>query len=541
PIIDRPVMAATVELLARSNIKNIFVSLHDRVGPIASQFGSGKRWGVTFEYVTQREALGSAGALKWAPLQRDTTCIALPGNVIIDLDIDAAIAYHRAQGNIATFVVHTPFPHSQAPLLDCAGGRIVANTPDAPENALASTGAILFEPRALCVLPAHTRLDLIDDLLPALLAAGEQVGAYTMSGYWNPLDTAWGYQHAQQVYLYSAYGQRAPEQAARGPQERVRFPSFQSRQIVPGVWAGLNHSVHPSAKIAPPVYIGDNSWIGREAEVGYGAVIGENVVVDEEATVAGSTVLPGTYVGRLVNIDQRIVCGPTILDPATGDTTTVVDPFLLSFVGSEPSGPTRFQTTMNRVGALLLLVMFSPLFIIGWVAATAGSGMRPISRNVRVGKRVCTADGGYTLRRFELLQFRLRHDNGTYTWLGRWLERTELYRLPELISVARGDMALVGVKPLREAEVIQLAEEWHQTRFNVAPGFTGLWYQDTEPTSTLDAVLVADVYYVATHSWFGDLKLLLQTPSAWMRRQAIVRGHATEAETRAPVDSLGGM
>src|SRR5215211_1192607 len=108
PIVNRPVMAVAMEILARAGCKNLFVSLCNRGGSIASHFGNGSRWGVQIEYLTQREGWGSAGALAWASQLLTETVLVLPADSIIDLDIDSALAFHRAHGGLATMVLHEP-------------------------------------------------------------------------------------------------------------------------------------------------------------------------------------------------------------------------------------------------------------------------------------------------------------------------------------------------------------------------------------------------------------------------------------------------
>src|SRR3954452_16345840 len=108
PIVNRPVMAVAVEILARAGYKDLLVSLCNRGGSIASYFGDGSRWGVQIEYLTQREGWGSAGALAWASQLLTETVLVLPADSILDLDIDAALAFHRAHGGPATMIVHAP-------------------------------------------------------------------------------------------------------------------------------------------------------------------------------------------------------------------------------------------------------------------------------------------------------------------------------------------------------------------------------------------------------------------------------------------------
>lgn len=198
----------------------------------------------------------------------------------------------------------------------------------------------------------------------------------------------------------------------------------------------------------------------------------------------------------------------------------VVDPFLLSHVGTQTEGPNRVVQALNGIVAGVLIVLLSPLLLLLWFLALLSSLGRPIARYPRVGHWITNADGSPGLYSFDLLNFQTRRRNGSYTRIGRLMERWEFQRLPELFNVLRGDLALVGVKPLRPEEALLLTEEWHQKRHDMQAGFTGLWYQQTDANSDLDTVIIADVYYTATRTWRSDLMLFLRTPSIWLHRNA---------------------
>lgn len=516
PIVERPVMATTVEILARAGRKQILVSLYNRGGQIASYFGDGRRWGVEIKYLTQRTALGTAGALRFAGGLLSESFLVMPGDSLIDLDLDTALAFHRAHGGLATAVLHRADWGSERPLMRVAAdGRMLGEGDQAADGAaLSVTGAYIFEPGVLAYIPWGEPFDIVAELLPALIRAGERVYGHTMRGYWNPLDSVAEFQEAQEVYLYSAYRQRVPDQDVGGPADQVRFPSLDARQIAPGIWVGREPSIHPSVKIAPPTYIGAHSWIGREVELGPETVVGANVVIDDEATIDGSTVLGNTYVGRLVHVSRRVVTASTISDVETNETTRVVDPFLIGPMGLSSSGAGLLGRSLSALAALTLIVLFSPLLLLTAVLSLAAAGGM-IVRSPRLGHRSAESAA---LRRFEILQFRTRRAGGEQGALGRLIERWDLHRLAELFNVLRGELALVGVKPLTMHEAEQLSEEWHQRRHERPAGFTGLWYLQTDPDSELDAVIVADVYYSATRTWRGDLLCLLGTPGAWLRR-----------------------
>jgi NDP-sugar pyrophosphorylase family protein/lipopolysaccharide/colanic/teichoic acid biosynthesis glycosyltransferase len=527
PIIDRPVMATSIEVLARAGQKKILVSLFDRGGQIASYFGDGRRWGVEITYLTQRQALGSAGALRFAGGLLSESFLVLPGGALIDLDIEAALSFHRAHGGLVTAIVHGAPWGGAAQLRVAPDGHVLGPTEDAAEACTMSvTGAYIFEPGALAYIPRGEYADIVGNMLPAMLAAGEQIHCYTMRGYWNPLEGVVAFQEAQEVYLYSAYRQRTPEQDVGGPAETVRFPTLEGRAVAPGIWVGHNHSIHPSVRIAAPTYIGANSWIGREVELGPCTVIGPNVVIDEEATVSGSTVLGHTYVGRLVHISGRVVTASTLSDVQTGEATRVVDPFLIGSVNAPSGGRGAINRAASAITALALLALLSPVMaLVGLLSLLATGGV--IVREPRLGQR---SKDSAALRVFRITRFRTRRASGDLPALGRLLERWELHRLPELVNVLRGEMALVGVKPLTPEEAAELTEEWQQRRHERPAGFTGLWYLQTSQESPLDAVIVADVYYAATRTWRGDVSYLLRTPGAWLRRARARRKPRSERE-----------
>lgn len=536
PVIDRPVMATTIEVLARAGIKQVLVSLYERGSQIASFFGTGSRWGLEIRYLTQRQAWGSAGALRFASGLLSETLLVLPGDALLDLDLEAALAFHRAHGGSTTAMLHRSSGRWGTPevKVDTEGRVLSLGT---GESSLAATGAYIFEPAVLRQIAPGGAPDLTRDLLPALLAGGERVQGYTMDGYWNPLNSVAAFHEAQQVYLYSAYRQSSPEPIAGGPSATVRFPSLEARQVAPGVWVGRDHSIHPSVQIAPPLYIGANSWIGREVELGPNSVIGADVVIDDEATVSGSTVLNNTYVGRLVRVEQRIVAPGILSDIETGETTRVVDPFLVSHVGGTRTNRTPIRRVASFLLTVSLLLLLSPALLALAIIAGVTTGS-VFTRLPRVGQRL--AESG-ELKRFQLLRFRTRRADGQLAPLGRFMERWELNRLAELLTVLRGDLALVGVKPLRWEEVAQLTEEWHQRRHERPAGFTGLWYVQTEQSSDLDSVIVTDVYYTATRSWRGDLMLLLRSPAAWMRRALVGTDEQSEREYQLQADNVQSM
>ena len=509
PIADRPAASLAIEHLARSGCRDIVVCLYQQDESIEAYFGTGRRWGVNLRYLLHRQLLGTAGMLKRALPYLHDTFIFLPANAIIDLDIEDALDFHRRNKSALTVILHTP-PDGSADTrvsLDETGHVLLSGQPD---SALVSTGAYIIEPSALPYIPSTATPEVENDLVAALLKAQLPVMGYRMKDYWNGLETLGAYQTAQHDYLYSAW-----QTTKLGTGSLIRNATINTLQIAPGIWIGKNHAIHPAANIAAPVCVGDNCLIGRDVALGPYTVIGRDVIVDDEATINNSTVLPNTYVGRLVNIEHRIVCKGLIGDPLTSKTTEVVDEFLLS--EARPSQIIdALQQGFDAAIAVLLFILSLPLsLIVGLLAFVTSEGQlfQPLRR---VNGRVTRSDET-TYRSFSLLRFQTHRRNGSYSIIGHLLERLEWDRLPELLNVIHGDVRLVGVKPLTPEEANLVTEEWQDRRFICQAGLTGLWYIQTRRDAELDEVLIADAYYAATRSWREDIALFFKTPVAWFK------------------------
>lgn len=119
------------------------------------------------------------------------------------------------------------------------------------------------------------------------------------------------------------------------------------------------------------------------------------------------------------------------------------------------------------------------------------------------------------------------HTNGIYkldrgaavTRTGRWLRRTSLDELPQLLNVLRGEMSLVGPRPCLEYETEHFAPH-HFERFKVPPGMTGLWQVTARAHSTFGEALDMDVMYVRNWSLGLDVRLLMRTPRQVIAQRA---------------------
>jgi lipopolysaccharide/colanic/teichoic acid biosynthesis glycosyltransferase len=109
--------------------------------------------------------------------------------------------------------------------------------------------------------------------------------------------------------------------------------------------------------------------------------------------------------------------------------------------------------------------------------------------------------------------FKLANDPRV-TPIGRFLRKTSLDELPQLLNVLRGDMSLVGPRPPLKYEIEQY-KPWHCHRvLDAKPGITGLWQVTGRSRTTFDDMVRLDLRYARSHSIWNDIKILLATPGA---------------------------
>ena len=184
-----------------------------------------------------------------------------------------------------------------------------------------------------------------------------------------------------------------------------------------------------------------------------------------------------------------------------------------------------FKRTMDVVVALVGLILLFPLFLLIGLMIRIDSPGSVLFRQIRVGKdeqlfacyKFRSMREGAEQEKDKLLDqneadgpiFKIRNDP-RITSVGRFLRRTSLDELPQLINVLMGHMSLVGPRPAPPSEV-QRYQPWHKRRLEVAPGITGLWQVSGRSELTFDEMVLLDLYYIENWSPALDLQILLRT------------------------------
>ena len=182
--------------------------------------------------------------------------------------------------------------------------------------------------------------------------------------------------------------------------------------------------------------------------------------------------------------------------------------------------PSRTETPVQRLFALLLLLLVVPVLALLATAVVLDSPGAPVYRQRRLGR------GGraFTLYKLRSMARGSCHDgrakcaaDDRITRVGHFLRASSLDELPQLWNVVRGDMALVGPRPLLAADTGDSPA--YRRRLEVLPGMTGLWQVSGRCALDVDALLTLDLRYVEDRCTLLDLQILLRTPVAVLTRR----------------------
>ena len=191
------------------------------------------------------------------------------------------------------------------------------------------------------------------------------------------------------------------------------------------------------------------------------------------------------------------------------------------------------KRTFDLVVACFSLIVLSPVLLAIAIAVKLSSRGPVIYRSVRPGMagkpfrcfkfRTMREHAEQTQDELERLNeqsgalFKIR-DDPRLTRVGRFLRRFSLDELPQLANVVRGEMSLVGPRPLPMRDFDRL-EDWHKKRYLVLPGITGLWQVSGRAELDFDDLVRLDFLYLERWSIMLDLSILLKTVPAVLSRR----------------------
>lgn len=180
---------------------------------------------------------------------------------------------------------------------------------------------------------------------------------------------------------------------------------------------------------------------------------------------------------------------------------------------------------IGRVLALILLCIVAPIFVLVGLVILIDSGWPIFFWQKRMGKdkkpfwiwkfRTMVMNAPYLQSKFSKLNeadgpvFKIRNDP-RYTRFGKWLSWSGLDELPQLINVLKGEMALVGPRPLPIKEALKVPQKYTK-RFEVLPGITSSWVASGAHNLSFKEWMELDLEYIKEQKLLNDIKIIAKT------------------------------
>ncbi|MEH1820726.1 MAG: NDP-sugar synthase [Nostoc sp.] len=319
PILQKPVMEFLLELLRHHGFDQILVNVSHLAEEIENYFRDGQRFGVEIAYSFEGkidddgklvgEAIGSAGGMRriqdFSPFF-DDTFVVLCGDALIDLDLTAAVKWHKEKGAIATIItksVPKDEVSSYGVVVTDEEGRVKAfQEKPSTEEALSTninTGIYIFEPEVFNYIPSGVEYDIGSQLFPNLVEIKAPFYAIPMDFEWVDIGKVPDYWRAIRGVLL-------------GEIKNVQIPGH---EVAPGIYTGLNVAVNwDKVDITGPVYIGGMTRIEDGAKIVGPAMIGPNCWICSGATVENSVIFEWSRLGPGVRLVDKLVFGRYCVD-----------------------------------------------------------------------------------------------------------------------------------------------------------------------------------------------------------------------------------
>ncbi len=294
PTAGVPFLTHLLARIERAGIKRVLLSTSFKAEVFEEHFGSGADLGLSIEYRTEEEPLGTGGGIRNVlPEVRSENVLVFNGDVLGGTDLGALLqTHHEQKADVTMHLVRVGDPRSFGCVPTDETGRVTAfleKTEDPPTDQI-NAGCYVFRREIIERIPAGRPVSVEREIFPALLTAGARVYGHVDASYWRDMGT--------------------PEDFVRGSADLVRgiAPS-------PALEGPRGESlVHASAGVAPGALLIGGTVVGRGAEVGAGTRL-DGAVLFDGAKVEAGAVVERSIIGHGARIGPRAL----IRDAVIGD------------------------------------------------------------------------------------------------------------------------------------------------------------------------------------------------------------------------------
>ena len=197
PVVNKPIIGRTIDYLKIHGVDQLVVNAHHHYQQIIDYLDGGKAFGLKIDVRVEPEILGTGGGIKnTADFWDDEPFLVINSDILTNINLVHAFAYHRKSGGLATLILHDCEPYNQIKV--DSNGNITHIYPKSGKGRLAFTGIHIMEPELLSYIPDGRFSDIID-CYRKLIQSGKSIRAYISEGhYWRDIGNVNSYIKANQ-------------------------------------------------------------------------------------------------------------------------------------------------------------------------------------------------------------------------------------------------------------------------------------------------------------------------------------------------------
>jgi lipopolysaccharide/colanic/teichoic acid biosynthesis glycosyltransferase/ADP-glucose pyrophosphorylase len=536
PIINRSLIEFTIDFLRKSGIEEVMIIMSGN-DEIPYKLKGHKTPDIHFHI--EEKPRGTAGSIKDVEKFIDEeTFIVINSNVFIeDIILSKAIEFYHKMKAAALVGVHKDVTKKKVrESVDIApDGKIksfhIKYSSTDRESPWRSSGIYIFDPVVLKFINKNTYMDIKEQLIPALQSESLDVFAYEIEGSYQCIDSVNDYIRVQRKILLGSNN---------------KSPYLEDKEeLIESVWTGKDVKISPKAYLLGPIVIGDGCTVEDWARIIGPAVIGNGCRISQEVLIRESILLNGICLSSGSKIEYSIIGENTNVPNNSyiknmialnglkiGDANLIPSDYgvkgTVDLSGITPVTHNVYKITkriidvaFSAIGIILLLPLFlliavmikidstGPLFYTQRRCGIRGKLFGMIKFRTMVANAETLHKELVSKKDIDGPMFKLINDPRV-TRFGKVLRKTSLDELPQLFNVLKGEMSLVGPRPLIMDEM-KFSPSWRDIRLIVKPGITGLWQVQGRSGAPFHDWIRYDVYYVKNQSLLLDMEILIKT------------------------------
>lgn len=290
PVANRPMIEYIIEKIRNSGYDELVVTISYLKSQIKALLQKNYP-DMNIKYSVEKTPLGTAGGVKNASKYIDDTFFVLSGDVLVDVDLNELLQFHKENNAIATMVL-TPVDnpsHFGIAVLDDKNQIVKFLEKPSPHEVfskIANTGIYVLEPEIFDYIKTKKgEVDFSQDIFPQLIEDEAGIYGYVLEDYWNDVGRP-------QTYLQANYDVL---------NKKIK-PEPRGTKLTEGVgrlgdmWIGKEVEIENKVRIIGPVVIGDGCCIEKNCVLGRNMVMGNNVHLEKNSTIKGSVIFPDSTI-----------------------------------------------------------------------------------------------------------------------------------------------------------------------------------------------------------------------------------------------------